>query len=73
LQRLVSWVYVILWLYADMENKTRKNETIKYKVFGVRLHEETKKKLIKKQKQSGLSWNLFILKLIEKQQYESTK
>jgi len=47
-----------------MENKTRKNETIKYKVFGVRLHEETKKKLIKKQKQSGLSWNLFILKLL---------
>jgi hypothetical protein len=41
-------------------------KNIKYDVFSIRLHEETKKKLIKKQKQSGLSWNLFILKLTEK-------
>jgi len=43
----------------------RKNETIKYKVFALRLSEETKKKLIEKQKRSGLSWNLFMLKLLK--------
>ena len=48
-----------------MDKKTRKNEIIKYKVFAVRLHEETKKKLIQKQKKTGLSWNLFILDLLE--------
>ena len=45
--------------------KQTKQEKIKYKVFALRLHEETKKKLIDKQKRSGLSWNLFVLKLLE--------
>lgn len=49
-----------------MKEKQRENEKIKYKVFTVRLHDETKKKLIEKQKKSGLSWNLFLLDLIEK-------
>lgn len=44
----------------------RKDEKIKYKVFTIRLHEETKKKFIEKRKNSGLSWNLFLLKLLEK-------
>lgn len=43
----------------------RKYETIKYKVFALRLHEETKKKLIDKHKRSGLSWNLFIITLLK--------
>jgi len=45
--------------------KKRKNEIIKYKVFSLRLNEETKKKLIQKQKQSGKSWNLFLLDLLK--------
>lgn len=47
-----------------MEEKQRKEEKIKYKVFALRLHEETKKTLIKKQKESGKSWNLFVLDLL---------
>lgn len=49
-----------------METKKRKNEVIKYKVFALRLNEETKKTLVKRQKQSGLSWNLFLLELLKK-------
>lgn len=47
------------------ENIKRKNEIIKYKVFSLRLNEETKKKLIQKQKKSGKSWNLFLLDLLK--------
>lgn len=43
----------------------RKNEIIKYKVFALRLNEETKKMLIKEQKKSGLSWNLFMVELLK--------
>jgi len=43
----------------------RKNEIIKYEVFALRLHKETKKKFKDKHKRSGLSWNLFVLKLLE--------
>jgi hypothetical protein len=39
-----------------MKKKERKNEIIKYKVFALRLNEETKKTLIKKQKQSELEF-----------------
>lgn len=56
-----------------MSKVKRKNEIIKYKVFALRLNEETKKTLIKKQKQSGLSWNLFILKLLDKQAVDKLK
>ena len=42
-----------------------KEEKIKYKSFSIRLHEGTKKKLIERQKRSGLSWNRFIYKLLE--------
>lgn len=44
----------------------RKQEKIKYKVFTIRLHEETKQNLIKKRNKSGLSWNRFIYKILEK-------
>lgn len=47
--------------------QNRIEEKIKYKVFTLRLHEETKKKLIKQRQKSGLSWNLFLLELLEKQ------
>lgn len=43
----------------------RKNEIIKYKVFTLRLHEETKKRLIDKQRRSGLSWNRFINEILK--------
>lgn len=49
-----------------MKKEKRKNETIKYKVFAIRLNEETKTNLIKKWKRSGLSWNLFVLELLNK-------
>lgn len=48
-----------------MEKEKRKNEIIKYKVFALRLNEETKKMLIKEQKKSGLSWNLFMVELLK--------
>ena len=48
-----------------MEKEKRKEEKIKYKVFTLRLHEQTKDKFIKKWERSGLSWNLFVLKLLE--------
>lgn len=44
----------------------RKDEKIKYKVFSIRLHEETKKKFIEERKRSGLSWNLFLLELLKR-------
>jgi len=43
-----------------------KKEKLKYKVFSVRLHEETKKKLNEERKKSGLSWNRFIFKLLSR-------
>lgn len=43
----------------------RIEEKIKYKVFTIRLHEETKKKFIEKRKHSGKSWNLFLLSLLK--------
>ena len=49
-----------------MDKEKRKNEKIEYKVFTLRLHEETKKKFIDKQKRSGLSWNRFLLELLNK-------
>lgn len=54
-----------------METIKRKEEKIKYKVFALRLHEETKKKFIKEQKRSGLSWNLFLVDMLKL--YESQK
>lgn len=53
--------------------KQRKEEKIKYKVFTLRLHEETKKKFIEKQKRSGLSWNLFLLKLLKENEQNIKK
>jgi hypothetical protein len=40
---------------------------IKYKIKGIRMNDETWNKLKDKRKKSGLSWNLFLLKLLEKQ------
>lgn len=47
-------------------NQMNNVEKVKYKVFSFRLHEGTKKKLIEKQKRSGLSWNKFINELLKK-------
>jgi len=48
-----------------MKEIKRKNEKIKYDVFTIRLHKGTKQKFKDKHKRSGLSWNLFLLKLLE--------
>lgn len=48
-----------------MEEQKDKNEKIKYEVFSLRLDERTKKKLIEKRIISGLSWNRYLLKLLE--------
>lgn len=45
--------------------KEKEEIKIKYKVFNLRLHDETKKKLVNQWKQSGLSWNLFMVDLLE--------
>ena len=42
-----------------------KMRDINYKPYSIRLDERTWKLLKEKQKKSGLSWNLFILKLIK--------
>lgn len=52
----------------EKEKKKEEKPKIKYKVFNLRLHEETKKKLNDRWKRSGLSWNLFVLKLLEKKE-----
>ena len=39
---------------------------IKYKIKGIRMNEETWLLLKDKRKKSGLSWNLFLLKLLTK-------
>tara|TARA_R110000868_G_scaffold322442_1_gene583370 strand:+ start:275 stop:409 length:135 start_codon:yes stop_codon:yes gene_type:complete len=38
---------------------------IKYKIKGIRMDERTWDKLKDKRKRSGLSWNLFLVKLLE--------
>ena len=40
---------------------------LEYKNKTIRMHEETWKKLKDKRKRSGLSWNKYLLKLIEKE------
>lgn len=47
-----------IW-YAQMKD-------IKYKIKGIRMNEKTWELLKKERKQSNLSWNLFLLKLIKK-------
>lgn len=39
---------------------------LKYKAKPIRMHEDTWEKLKKARKQSGDSWNIFLLKLIDK-------
>lgn len=48
-----------------MDKIKRKNEKMEYKVFTIRLHEETKQKFIDERKKSGLSWNRYIYNLIK--------
>lgn len=45
----------------------KRQEKITYKTRPIRLSDETWEKLKKQKIKSGLSWNLFLLKLIEKQ------
>lgn len=49
-----------------MKKEKRKNEKIKYEVFALRLHQETKKKFIQGRIKSGLSWNRYLLELLNK-------
>lgn len=44
----------------------KKQKDLEYKVFHIRLSEETKEQLKVKWKESGKSWNLFIKELINK-------
>lgn len=57
-----------IWHELDIVTLKKKKEKpkIKYKVFNIRLHDETKKKFIDRWKGSGLSWNLFVLDLLNK-------
>lgn len=48
-----------------------KEKDLKYKVFSVRLQDETREWLKLKQRSSGISWNKFIIKLLK--QYEKDK
>lgn len=44
----------------------KENKTIKYKGKCIKMHEDTWTLLKKKRKQSGVSWNLFLVKLLQK-------
>lgn len=46
---------------------TKKKEKIEYKVYCFRLNEQTYKRMFEDRLKSGLSWNRYILELIEKQ------
>jgi len=45
---------------------------LNYKIKCIRMDERTWEKLKGKRKESGLSWNLFLLKLVEKNKKFST-
>lgn len=45
------------------------NGKIRYSPFSVRLHDETRERIIRLRKESGLSWNKFVNKLLN--QYEN--
>lgn len=59
LERLWVGVYVATIVHTNMRDKH-------YKGKHIRMSEETWKKLKVQRKRSGLSWNLFMLKLVEK-------
>lgn len=40
-------------------------EKLRYDTFSIRLSKETKEKLILKRKETGLSWNKFIVQLLK--------
>lgn len=42
------------------------NKTIKYKGKCIKMNEDTWQMLMKARKQSGLSWNMYLLSLLEK-------
>lgn len=46
---------------------------IKYKIKGIRMHEETWKKLKEKRLKSKKSWNLFLLDVIEQKNEQKRK
>jgi hypothetical protein len=48
------------------ERYRHKMKTLKYKIKGIRMHEETWLLLKEKRVKSGKSWNLFLLELINK-------
>lgn len=46
---------------------------LKYKGKHIRMSEETWKKLKDKRKRSGLSWNLYLVELLNNKNYERNK
>jgi hypothetical protein len=52
-----------------MEKKKDKKETktIKYKPFPIRMHDETMQRLKEERIKSGLSWNLYLIYLLDNQ------
>lgn len=53
-------------VYTIMKEKTE-TKTIKYKPYPIRMNEKTMKRLNDKRLNSGLSWNLFLLDLLDNQ------
>ncbi len=41
------------------------SKDLKYKIKGIRMHEDTWTKLKNKRKKSGKSWNLYLLQLLD--------
>lgn len=54
-----GWFMYIPYIVIQMKD-------VKYKIKCIRMHEETWKKLKEKRQKSNLSWNRFLLKLLDK-------
>lgn len=48
-----------------MNKNKKEHKDLEYKVFSMRLSEKVKDLIVKKQRSSGKSWNLFIKELLE--------
>jgi hypothetical protein len=66
-KRLVwVWLWYYQWYYF-IKKIMQKEKTIKYNPKSIKMHEDTWKLLKLEREKSGLSWNVFLLKLLGKE------
>lgn len=60
-------IYHRIYFYMKKnKEKKQKKEKIKYKGKCIKMHDDTWEQLKKERKKSGLSWNMYLSKLMEK-------